>query len=360
MEEKQFANDYLVFKCIAGSYAYGTQIDGLSDKDERSLFIAPPSHILSCYKKVDQIEGSGDEDTVAYELRKFMKLAAENNPNISELLWCDESDILFQDWPYQELRKNRHLFLSKKSKYTYLGYAYQQLKRVKNHCKWIMNPAPVDPPKISDFCKFIGLNGNVVKDPNIISELQKECFLAETFGYSQFRIYKSPDFFKDKLGFFNKAENDVKFVNIHDDVLKSRATYVGVLWINLDDFKKQHSNWKHYWEWKNNRNPVRAELEEKYNFDTKHASHLVRLLSSCKEILTTHELLVKRPDASFLKDIRAGKYSYEWILKWAEEAEKELNDLYDKSTLRHSADYEAIDNLYRKIVMKYWEEKNLM
>jgi hypothetical protein len=55
-------------------------------------------------------------------------------------------------------------------------------------------------------------------------------------------------------------------------------------------------DWQQYEHWKAHRNPKRAALEMKMGFDGKHASHLVRLMRMCREILETGRVVVKRPD----------------------------------------------------------------
>lgn len=359
MNEKEFATKYKIFECLAGSHAYGTAIPGHSDVDKRGVFIAPPSHILTCIKSIEQVEAEG-EDTVTFELRKFLKLAADNNPNIVELLATDPENILFINPAFKKIRDNIHLFLSKKAKFTFAGYAYSQLKRIKGHKKWIMLPKAEQSPKMGDYCRFISNCGHVIKDGVEIRHLAKDCFIAETFGTSQFRVYKSPTFFEDKLGFFTDDELQLRPINVADDILNERAEYQGFLTVDVERFKIDHNEWKQYWEWKNNRNVVRAELEEKYKYDTKHAMHLVRLLSMCKEILSEGVIKVKRPDADFLLRIRNGEFDYDWLIKWAEDTEKEINALYETSTLRYTADYEAIDNLYREVLLEYWDKHGLL
>lgn len=256
----------IIFRCVSGSYAYGTQIEGQSDRDERGVFIAPPSRILSCTQSIGQIEDE-TEDTTIYELQKFMKLAANNNPNLIELLYTEDESTLFIHPAWSMIRANRHLFLSKKARHTFSGYAMAQLHRIKGHHKWITNPQPEQHPRLGDYCKVVLSDGSVTSDPETIRKLSAECFLVETFGRSQFRIFKSPEFFADKLGFFANDELQVCPINVHDDVLKDRAEYVGFLIVNFDEFKKDHKNWKDYWSWKNNRNEARAKLEEQYGFD---------------------------------------------------------------------------------------------
>jgi len=135
MKEKEFAEEYCIFRCRAGSHAYGTSLP-TSDVDTRGVFIAPPSHVLSCVHKIEQVEDKVT-DTVIFELKKFMNLAANCNPNIIELLYTDERNILFMHDAFRRIRKYAHLFLSKKAKHTFSGYAMSQLHRIKGHNKWI-------------------------------------------------------------------------------------------------------------------------------------------------------------------------------------------------------------------------------
>lgn len=356
MKEKEFADKYCIFRCRAGSHAYGTNLP-TSDVDTRGVFIAPPSHVLSCIHTVEQAEDKAT-DTVIYELKKFLNLAANCNPNIIELLFTDERNILHMHDAFRRIREHAHLFLSRKAKHTFSGFAMSQLHRIKGHNKWIMNPQPEQPPTLAEFCRFVGLDGVVERDPNEIRELSEKCFLAETFGTSQFRVYRSPEFFGAKLGFF--AETQPKYVNVDDETLTERAEFVGFLWINIDEFKARHKGWNQYWEWKNKRNEARAELEAKHGYDTKHAMHLVRLMRMAEEILTEGRVIVHRPDAQNLLRIRNGEFDYAWLMKWAAETDERLNKLYETSDLRFAADYEAIDELYRDVVLKYWREHKLL
>lgn len=79
-----------------------------------------------------------------------------------------------------------------------------------------------------------------------------------------------------------------------------------------------------YQEWRKNRNPKRALLEEKHGYDTKHAMHLCRLLKMGIEILRSGQVWVRRPDADWLREIRNGALSYEQLLEWVKSAESEL------------------------------------
>lgn len=358
MTEQEFIDKYTIFRCRAGSHAYGTNIAS-SDIDVRGVFIAPPSHIISCTQFVEQVEVSG-EDTTIFELQKFLKLAADCNPNIIELLFTDEENIIEMHPAWEKIRAQRGLFLSKKARHSFSGYAISQLKRIKGHHRWITNPQPKEEPRLINYCKIVNRDGAIITDPLVIEARSRTSFIVETFGRSQFRIFRSPEFFPDKLGFFSEDGNQVRPVNVADDKLIGRAEYYGFLIVNFDEYKKNHRDWKDYWKWKNNRNETRAKLEEQHGFDTKHASHLVRLMRMCKEIITEGRVVVRRPDAAELLEIRSGKFDYEGLIKWSEEMDAELDDLYEHSTLRYSADKQSIDELYREVVLEFWREKGLL
>ena len=128
----------------------------------------------------------------------------------------------------------------------------------------------------------------------------------------------------------------------------------------MEEFKARHKEWSQYWEWKHKRNKVRAELEVAHGYDTKHAMHLVRLMRMAEEILTQGKVIVHRPDAQDLLRIRHGEFDYEWLMNWAAETDARLGELYETSELRFAADYEAIDELYRQVVLAYWDENRLL
>ena len=344
--------DLIIFEAISGSHAYGLATED-SDIDKRGIFIAPTEYNISCYKKVEQVEVP-NEDTVYYELRKFLKLAGECNPNIIELLFMPDDCVKLCSPAMHKILANRHLFLSKKARHTFAGYAYAQLKRIIGHKKWIANPQPKEPPKISNYCKMIDDEGLVVKDDERLSDLSQDTFLVNTFQSAEkqiLRIFYSPEFFKEKLGWFDKTNTNTKCVDIDDRKLFEKAIYYGILIINFKEYKADLDKWKHYWDWKNNRNEKRAALEEQCGYDSKHAMHLVRLFRCCEEILTQGHIHVRRPDAEELLSIKNGSWSYDQLLEYATNMDIRMGELYESSKLQFSADYEGIDKLYRSLVI---------
>lgn len=88
----------------------------------------------------------------------------------------------------------------------------------------------------------------------------------------------------------------------------------------------------------------RAEIIEKHKFDTKYASHLVRLAYECEMILTEGTLDLRRHN-EHLKRIRRGEVPKEEILRWFGEKELQLNALYASSKLQHKPDEQKIKSL---------------
>jgi len=286
---KDFVNKNLIYKTIVGSKAYGIDTPE-SDTDIKGITIAPKKYYFGL--KVFEQQEIGKDCTI-YALNKFVRLARDNNPNILEMLYTEPRYILFINKYGERLRENRNLFLSKKAKFSFSGYGFSQLLRIKNHHKWIMFKE---------------------KEPR-----------EEDFWVTKYRT-------------------------LSDGTTKSYEKF------QEQEYENAKKKWNQYLEWKKNRNPERAKLEEKYLVDTKHACHLFRLMSMCKEILTEGKVIVYRPDRDKLLAIRNGEWSYEKIVEEAEKLEKELDELYEKSTLQHKPNDKAIDKLLIEITEEFLNE----
>ncbi len=93
-------------------------------------------------------------------------------------------------------------------------------------------------------------------------------------------------------------------------------------------------------------------------FDLKHGMHCIRLLRSGLEILQKGEVTVDRRiagDAEDLKAILQGAYSYDQVMKMAEELVAKMEQAYKQSTLPHKPDLEKINELCMELVeMQGW------
>lgn len=337
----------LIFEAIAGSHLYGTDtVD--SDIDMRGVFIPDEKYFYGFLNRTEQFEDKNN-DISYFEIRKFMKLAMDNNPNILELLFIPKEKWKSNSVDWLEIYKNRDLFVSKKAKFTFSGYAHSQFNRIKLHRNWLLNPPKNKPTR-------------------------------EEFGLSSYRS----DLTKDQIGALNvlvamKLENIKEFHPLKEQLEQMQETYdfkalckqytqidkdavqtiVPISDQFIDILQKENAyaqaerHYNQYENWKKNRNPYRAKLENKFGYDLKHATHLVRLISECQELLTSGNITFPRPDAKFLLEIKNGLYSYDELSKYLESYDEKFNELYEKSPLPHSPDKVKIDELCIKIVKRF-------
>lgn len=343
-----------IFECLAGSHLYGTNTPE-SDIDTRGVFIPSKEYFLGCYSKIEQIENT-KEDEVLFDLRKFLVLAGENNPNILELLFVPETMWKIRSGEWEKIIENRQLFISTKARYSFAGYAYSQLKRVKNHRAWLLNP-PKKKPERSDFGlkeheKF--LSPDEIGAFNVFISSKLEAIVDQHPLKNQLlEMKESRDFLgltQMKINNYESEKHSVKVLTgLSDNIIEAL-------------FKERHyksalEQWNSYQNWKKNRNPKRAELEEKYQYDTKHASHLYRLLTEGKELLTTGFITLPRPDIDILLNIKNGKWSYDQLISSVEDIDKLFDELYKTSTLPKKPDRNGINNLCINIVEEYFNKE---
>lgn len=126
----------LIFFCKAGSHAYGLNAPD-SDLDLRGIYIGPPEHVFGISGRVEQYDKFKFVDTQIWELRKFLRLASQCNPNMIEILFTPENAIIYSGYEWEMLTDIRDLFLSKQTAGKFCGYADGQLKRMRGHRKWI-------------------------------------------------------------------------------------------------------------------------------------------------------------------------------------------------------------------------------
>lgn len=96
----------------------------------------------------------------------------------------------------------------------------------------------------------------------------------------------------------------------------------------------------------------RKERFEKFGYDCKNASHLIRLLKMGIETLTTGEVFVQRHDAEYLKEIKNGKYSLEHITNEANNLKTQLDEAVNGSPLPEKPQYKEAEELLMSILKK--------
>jgi len=240
----KFVPTNMHYEVITGSVAYGMAGD-TSDMDVVG-FCIPPKDVIFPHlrgeiagfgKQKKQFEnwqehhiqfGDKEYDFTIYSIVRFFSLCMEMNPNMVDCLFVPDNCIIHATQVGQMLRDNRHIFLSKACWPKFKGYAYSQLKKMKNK-----NPQP---------------------------------------------------------------------------------------------------------------GSKRAALIERFGYDTKFGAHVVRLADEAEQILALGDLDVQR-DRERLKAIRRGEWTQEQIEEFFSRREKELERVYNESTLPWGPNEDKIKQL---------------
>ncbi len=127
-----------VFLQYRGSIAHGTHVPpeedtGIDDVDFMGVVIAAKENYLGLKEwgsrgtkeiKVDRL------DAVFYELRKFIGLLLQGNPNVLGMLWTPKPLEISGSWQGDCLRLQRDIFVGKHVYNAFAGYAHAQLKKM--------------------------------------------------------------------------------------------------------------------------------------------------------------------------------------------------------------------------------------
>ncbi|MDD5650467.1 MAG: nucleotidyltransferase domain-containing protein [Candidatus Nanoarchaeia archaeon] len=360
----EYVEAHTIFECIVGSQAYGTHNE-FSDTDYAGVMIPGYEYFLG-QKRVEQFQGYTDLDKTIFEIRKALTLVADNNPNMLDLLFTPERCIVQMHSVWEKIIENRSIFLSKRMRYTFSGYAIAQLDRIKTHRKFLLNPLKAE-PKRSDFglpeeSMFPTSQIKAVCQAalEIIIESEREPFVAELdriYGdyvvplLTRFIIPEERTFAMEWLQAGLKAQCHA-FTSLGSQYIKDE--YVEQAQRELK-FHNAMSEWKQYLNWQKTRNPKRADLEAKFGYDTKHSMHLVRLLRMGREGLLEGTLHVDRTniDVEELKFIRNGGWPFEKVEEYAKEQDVVLADIYKISKLPKSPDRELIHELCIDVVKTF-------
>ncbi len=377
-------NARTIFLVVSGSRSYGFS-NADSDWDYRGIAIPPMASYLSLMPRFEQCVDTGkhkqvwknypeglvqpEADMQIMELTKFCRLAMECNPNIIEILFTDPQFYIRKHSIMDPLLNNKHLFLSKQAKARFCGYALSQLNRIKRHKRFIDNP-PKAPPARSDYglpeYKLLSLDQLGAADALIIKEIN-EFMIDQTELPEHTKIELSNSLEKMMRAIWKAIHpeknfpcgKDHQFTSIEDAMFETVAKEQGFSdnFIEILKAEKKYraakQDWDSYQTWLKERNPVRAELERKYGFDTKHATHLKRLLHMAREILERGEVVVHRPDAEELRAIRNGVWTYEQIVEFAEKEDEALTEIAKNSKLPKSPPFEKINKLVFEAITEF-------
>jgi predicted nucleotidyltransferase len=89
----------------------------------------------------------------------------------------------------------------------------------------------------------------------------------------------------------------------------------------------------------------RVELIQKYGYDVKYATHLVRLVLQCEQLLTEGDMDLRRNN-ELLKAVRRGEWTEQRVRDWFAEKEPHMERLYEAcTTLPHTPPEDKLRDL---------------
>jgi predicted nucleotidyltransferase len=368
-----------------GSQAYGTAIP-TSDIDYAGVYIQHIDNILG-YGYKEQINDDKN-DTVFYEIKRFLDLVSTNNPTILELLNTPEDCILYKHPLIGEILQYRDKFITKKCSNSFAGYAIQQIKKAKGQDKkqnWEKDK--VTRKDVLDFCyvikgeksipwkvwsedryeeKFIG----VVNVPNardvyaVYSDREAEMCHSERYDEEIRNGYKNSlkkagmpmglgykGLVKSGEGANVAESNQLRLSSIP----KGETPICNIIY-NKDGYTAHCKDYREYQEWLDNRNEQRWTDVKTHDqkIDGKNMMHCRRLLEMAKEIAEGKGILVRRENAQELLAIRRGEVDLQSLIDRAENDITEIDRLFKDSDLPESVDLGFINDLLVSVRKEFY------
>lgn len=355
----------IIFKAKVGSHAYGTNIEG-SDEDFKGIFIQSPESVLED-GYLPQIEVSKDE--VYYEIGRFVDLCVRGNPTMLELLFAPRDTVQYFTDYFMILADHRKELLSKQLKYSFGGYAIDQIKKAAGLDKK-MNWE--DERKIRkdvlDFCYVIDVSDEY--NPNNIGSKPVKDWLKEIRVKQEQVGLSAIDHFRYTYNvFIDYGDNkEIEYKGIVRDLNKSNDISLSfipkdewrmaIMYFNKDGYSVHCKEYASYETWLKERNVQRyVDIEgHGQRIDGKNMLHCVRLLETAEQIAKEGKLVVRRPNAKYLISIRKGQVSLEEIIKNAQSKIDNLDSLFQNSNLPEKSNGGLFKEIVKNIRKKFYEK----
>lgn len=307
-----------ILKICSGSHLYGTNTPD-SDKDYLGVYLNTKEEILGLQTSEELTEnieskaenGRNTKDAVDckyYELRKFCRLALNNNPTVLEILFVNPENIIEITPEGQTLLDLKYDFLSKKLFNSFFGYATNQEKK-----------AFIKPENINHIDRFYNWIKTFVSiEDTPISNMTFNDFYNEL---------KDENIFKEHIKFYQNEHNDTMFqcgdlkfpINI---IMKKLVT-------SLKE-RLDKASW-------------RKDGMLQYGLDYKFMSHNVRLLLEGLEFVKTKDLKLPLTYRELIRQIKLGKIENNKIIELMKKYKEEFRSFEKNNTLPDTGNYNKIN-----------------
>lgn len=128
----------------ADFHGFATPFEQATDPLEMRCFLDVLTATEQAVAAASKLEGT------VFDLRKFLRLALDANPNLMDVLFARNEEIRVITPLGKRLRECRDLFLSARVRHTFGSYATAQLKRIETHRRWLLSP-PSHRPSRAEF-----------------------------------------------------------------------------------------------------------------------------------------------------------------------------------------------------------------
>ena len=336
---------------MVGSQSFGLATP-TSDVDVHGVFILGEEQRLR-YNAPDEIADQKN-NTVYWELSKFLYLLNNANPQALELLYSPEHCVRIGEDLLEKIRNDMD-FLTYRCKTSFVEYARGQISRAKGLNKKVFDPQPKERPRLVDFIYVLAsahavpllewISDNYEGDP----DEEQRWFAISAIDHAD-RTYAM--FHQDPTdGDASKPEHEWRWAygvvrdpyksdEVQMNSIPKGITPVAHIVVNHNAFARACKKWKEYWEWVDKRNPERYETTLKHGqgYDAKNMMHCIRLLLTARDIAEKHTLVVDRTsDRDFLLGVKNGSHTYEEAMEYVELLSAEVIDAFDKSSIKQES-----------------------
>ena len=335
-----FFNETIIFKCLSGSYLYGTNSDK-SDKDYKGVFLPfkkdlilqkAPKHYTSSTGNGKDRNTHEDIDETYYSLHYFLELAAKGDTNAIDILFAytNPNAVIYSHPIWNQLIKNIDKILTKNVQ-AYLGYCKSQCIKYSIKGEKLNNFN-----KLKQFCLDHFYNKNIDGSDITLKQL-----LINKVGIDQYNKW-IPKVQCPKIKFTFMDFGDHCYIETADN--KESYLVISSVKFALTDtiktiYHKVSRTIESYGK--------RAENAATDNgADYKAISHCVRVLLQVEQLLTENKITFPLKEAEFVKSIKYKTIdmTYDQIMEWIDQKINLIDtELLPKSTLREKADYKWIE-----------------
>lgn len=327
-------NAIILYKIKSGSHLYGlttpsSDIDytGVCIDDSFEDFISPFANRdeidLSVKSKLDN--GKNDSNAIDekyFHIKKFIRLCADNNPNILEMLFAPPSCIDIIDMPFKRsILDHPEYFVNKKLIDRFIGYAKsQEQKSYTKSGNYLL---------LKRFKNF--LEPLIARYSN--SPISWLLLPAGDLNFHE-------NFKSDEYSILTKKHSETNLEN----------------YLILGDIEFSFNlGLKQALQYINNRfNQASHRIEEIFirKYEPKFMSHTVRLLSEGIQLLKTGriEFPFTGKDYEVIMNIKTGKTPIEQIPEIVNRYKDELSSLEKTITLPDTADFNEINEAYASLI----------